>query len=110
MASIGWSQHIDNHLAQRALRRFAAGSKNLLCIQSEGSAETAALPAIRLQTLRAVGIDPKACFRHVLLRIGCEGDVTRMTPHGWKHHIAQDSADHDEDNSCGLRDPFAEAK
>lgn len=102
--------HIDNNLAERALRHFAIGRKNWLFFQTEGGGKTAAVLASLLQTARAVGIDPKTYFRDVLLRVGEERDVTKLTPHGWKQHFAQDVADHHEDILCRLRDHFAKAK
>ena len=51
---------------------------------------------------------PGAC--DVFMRIGTETDVTKLTPHGWKQHFAQDAADHHEDILCRLRDHFAKAK
>jgi transposase len=102
--------HIDNNLAERALRHFAVGRKNWLFFQTEGGGKTAAVLASLLQTARAIAIDPKTYFRDVLLRIGTESDVTKLTPHGWKQHFAQDVADHHEDILCRLRDHFASAK
>jgi transposase len=102
--------HIDNNLAERALRHFAVGRKNWLFFQTEGGGKTAAVLASLLQTARAIGIDPKNYFRDVLLRIGSETDVSKLTPHGWKQHFAQDVAAHREDILCRLRDHFATAK
>lgn len=102
--------HIDNNLAERALRHFAVGRKNWLFFQTEGGGKTAAVLASLLQTARAIGLDPRTYFRDVLLRIGSETDVTKLTPHGWKQHFAQDVADHHEDILCRLRDHFAAAK
>lgn len=102
--------HIDNNLAERALRHFAVGRKNWLFFQTEGGGKTAAILASLLQTARAIGLDPRIYFRDVLLRIGTESDVTKLTPHGWKQHFAQDVADHREDILCRLRDHFAAAK
>ena len=97
--------HIDNNLAERALRHFAVGRKNWLFFQTEGGGKTAAVLASLLQTARAIGIDPKTYFRDVLLRIGSESDVTKLTPHGWKQHFAQDLADHHEDITPRYRQP-----
>lgn len=102
--------HIDNNLAERALRHFAVGRKNWLFFQTEGGGKTAAVLASLLQTARAIGLDPRTYFRDVLMRIGTETDVTKLTPHGWKQHFAQDVADHHEDILCRLRDHFAAAK
>ena len=102
--------HIDNNLAERALRHFAVGRKNWLFFQTEGGGKTAAVLASLLQTARAIGLDPRAYFRDVLLRISSETDVTKLTPHGWKQHFAQDVADHHEDILCRLRDHFAKAQ
>ncbi|MCA8975423.1 MAG: IS66 family transposase, partial [Planctomycetes bacterium] len=102
--------HIDNNLAERSLRPFAVGRKNWLFFQTEGGGKTAAILASLLQTARAIGINPQDYFRDVLLRIGSESDVAKLTPHGWKQHFAQDVADHHEDILCRLRDHFARAQ
>ena len=102
--------HIDNNLAERALRHFAVGRKNWLFFQTEGGGKTGAVLASLLQTARAIGLDPRAYFRDALMRIGSETDVKKLTPHGWKQHFAQEVADHHEDIMCRLRDHFAKAK
>jgi transposase len=101
--------HIDNNLAERALRHFAIGRKNWLFFQTEGGGNTAAVLASLLQTARGLGLDPRTYFRDVLLRINSETDVTKLTPHGWKQHFAQEVADHHEDILCRLRDHLANA-
>ena len=40
-----------------------------------------------LRTALAAGIDPQVYFRDVLLRIGLETDVAKLTPHAWKEHL-----------------------
>ena len=56
---------------------------------------------------RAIGLNPRTYFRDALLRIDSETDVAKLTPHGWKQHLAQDVVDHHEDLLCRLRDQFA---
>jgi transposase len=102
--------HIDNNLAERALRPFAVGRKNWLFFQTEGGGKTGAILASLLHTAKAVGVEPRAYFRDVLLRVGSETDVTKLTPHGWKQHFAADVAEHHEDILCRLRDQFAKAE
>lgn len=102
--------HIDNNLAERALRHFAVGRKNWLFFQTEGGGKTGAVLASLLQTARSIGLDPRTYFRDVLMRIGTETDVTKLAPHGWKQPFAKDVADHHEDILCRLRDHFAKAK
>jgi transposase len=102
--------HIDNNLAERALRPFAVGRKNWLFFQTEGGGKTASILASLLQTARSIGIEPKVYLRDVLLRIGQERDVTKLTPHGWKQHFAKDVAVHQEDILCRLYQHFAAAK
>lgn len=46
----------------------------------------------------------------MLLRIGTETNVAKLTPHSWKQHFANDIAAHHEDIPCRLRDHSAEAK
>lgn len=102
--------HIDNNLAERALRPFAVGRKNWLFFQTEGGGKTAAILASLLQTAKSIGIEPRVYFRDVLMRIGQESDVTKLTPHGWKQHFAKDVAVHQEDILCRLYEHFAGAK
>jgi len=102
--------HIDNNLAERALRPFAVGRKNWLFFQTEGGGKTASILASLLQTAKAIGIEPKVYFRDVLMRISQERDVTKLTPHGWKQHFAKDVAVHQEDIFCRLLEHFAAAK
>jgi hypothetical protein len=41
-----------------------------------------------VMTAKAIGLNPQTYLRDVLLRIGRESDVTKLTPHGWKQHFA----------------------
>jgi len=84
---------IDNNAAERALRPFAVGRKNWLFFQQDTGGRTAAILASLLQTAKAVGIDPRTYLRDVLTRISECSDVTKLTPHGWKEHFAEEVAE-----------------
>ena len=75
---------IDNNAAERALRPFAVGRNNWLFFQRDSGGKTAAILASMLRTAMAVGIDARAYLRDVLVRIGHESDIAKLTPHGWK--------------------------
>jgi transposase len=81
---------IDNNRAERSLRPFAVGRKNWLFFQTQNGGATAAILMSLVQTAKAIGLDPKIYLRDVLLRIGHETDVAKLTPHGWKKHFADD--------------------
>jgi transposase len=78
---------IDNNDAERALRAVAVGRKNWLFVGNERGGETAAVFYTLIATCNAIKIDPRVYLRDVLLRIGTETDVTKLTPHGWKQHF-----------------------
>jgi len=79
---------IDNNRAERALRPVAVGRKNWMFFQTEGGGETATVLLSLVMTAKEIGIDPKTYLRDVLLRVGQESDVSKLTPHGWKEHFA----------------------
>ena len=81
---------IDNNAAERALRPFAVGRKNWLFFQRDTGGKTAAILASLLRTALAAGVDPKTYFRDVMLRVGREQDVAKLTPHAWKEHFEAD--------------------
>ena len=58
-----------------------------LFFQKDTGGKTAAIIATLLRTAIAVGVDPHTYFRDILVRIGHEPDVTKLTPHGWKQHF-----------------------
>jgi hypothetical protein len=75
---------ISNNAAERGLRPFALGRKNWLFFQRAGGGKTASILMSLLMTAKAAGVDPRAYFRDVLLRISTCSDVRTLTPHGWK--------------------------
>jgi hypothetical protein len=79
---------IDNNRAERAMRPVAVGRKTWMFFQREGRGETAAVLLSLVMTAKAIGLNPQTYLRDVLLRIGRESDVTKLTPHGWKQHFA----------------------
>ena len=81
---------IDNNRAERALRPFAVGRKNWLFFQTPQGGATAAILMSLVRTAKEIGLDPRLYLRDVLLRIGHESDVAKLTPHGWKQHFAVD--------------------
>lgn len=81
---------IDNNRAERALRQVAVGRKNWMFFLTEGGGESAAVLLSLVMTAKAIGLDPQTYLRDVLLRIARESDVTKLTPHGWKEHFADE--------------------
>ncbi|MBL8839922.1 MAG: transposase [Planctomycetes bacterium] len=79
---------IDNLPAERALRAVAVGRKNWLMVGNVRGGKAAAVLYSLVQTCKEIGIVPQFYLRDVLLRIGRESDVTKLTPHGWKIHFA----------------------
>lgn len=80
----------DNNAAERALRAVAVGRKNWLFYQRETGGETAKVMLSMVMSAKAIGIDPTAYIKDVLLRITQESDVAKLTPHGWKEHFADE--------------------
>lgn len=80
----------DNNAAERALRSVAVGRKNWLFFQTEGGGANAVVMLSLVMSAKAAGIDPKVYLRDVLLRIGREVDVTKLTPHGWREHFREE--------------------
>ena len=56
--------------------------------QTEGGGETATTLLSLVMTAKAIGLNPQTYIRDLLLRIGRESDVAKLTPHGWKKHFA----------------------
>ena len=81
---------IDNNPAERALRAVAVGRKNWLFYQRETGGHTAKVLLSLLMSAKAIGLNPKAYLKDVLLRISSESDVSKLTPHGWKEHFAEE--------------------
>jgi transposase len=79
---------IDNNRAERGLRPVAVGRKNWMFFQTEGGGETATVLLSLVMTAKAIGLNPQTYLRDILLRIGRESDVSKLTPHGWKQHFA----------------------
>ncbi len=77
----------ENNTAERALRPVAVGRKNWLFFQQEAGGERAAVLYTLVRTCHAIGINPREYLRDVLLRIGTETDIAKLTPHGWKKHF-----------------------
>jgi transposase len=77
----------ENNRAERALRPIAVGRKNWIFFQQETGGETAAVLYTLVRTCHEIGISPREYLRDVLLRIGTETDVAKLTPHGWKQHF-----------------------
>jgi transposase len=79
---------IDNNAAERALRTVAVGRKNWNHVGNERGGKAAAILYSLVMTCKAIGIDPKTYLADVLLRVGKESDVKKLTPRGWKKHFA----------------------
>src|SRR5882672_998440 len=41
----------------------------------------------RIARCREHDVDPRTYLRDVLLRVGSETDIAKLTPHGWKKHF-----------------------
>ena len=79
---------LDNNPAERALRAVAVGRKNWLFYLTAGGGEHAVIVLSLLMSAKAHGLNPAHYLRDVLLRIGTETDVKKLTPAGWKRHFA----------------------
>ena len=83
---------IDNNAAERAMRPVAVGRNGWLFVMNIEGGRRAAILLSLVMTAKAIGIDPVMYLRDVLLRIGSESDVDKLTPHGWKLHFAEQVA------------------
>ena len=81
---------IDNNRAGRALRPVVVGRNGWMFFQREGGGETATVLLSLVMTAKAIGLNPQTYLRDVLLRITRESDVSKLTPHGWKQHFAEE--------------------
>ena len=41
---------------------------------------------------KSIDLNPTIYLRDLLVRIGRESDVSKLTPHGWKEHFAEQVA------------------
>lgn len=80
---------IDNNTAERALRPFAVGRKNWLFFQTLGGGRSGVILMSLLMTAKEAGINVQVYFRDLLLRLAHESDVTKLVPHGWRKHFAE---------------------
>ena len=83
---------IDNNPAERAIRPLAVGRKNWLFVNNLEAGKRAMVLYSLVQTARALGLPVRDYLADVLLRIGHCTDVTKLTPHGWKQHFAEQVA------------------
>jgi transposase len=84
----------ENNRAERALRPIAVGRKNWLFFQQETGGERAAVLYTLVRTCYEIGINPREYLRDVLLRIGVETDIGKLTPHAWKQHFQVEVREH----------------
>ncbi len=61
--------HLDNNIAERAVRPLAIGRKNWLFIGNEDSGEAAAIILSLVQTCRGLGINPRDYLEDVMRRL-----------------------------------------
>jgi transposase len=61
--------HIDNNVAERAIRPLAIGRKNWLFVGTEDGGEVAAVAFSLIQTCRGMGINPREYLEDVMRRI-----------------------------------------
>ena len=66
--SDAWA-HIDNNVAERAIRPLAIGRKNWLFIGSEASGKSAAVIISLIQTCRGLGVNPRDYLEDVMRRL-----------------------------------------
>jgi hypothetical protein len=57
-------------------------------IGSMRGGQAAAVFYTGVQTRKEIAVVPQTYLRNVLLRIGRESDLKRLTPHCWKQHFA----------------------
>jgi len=85
---------IDNNAAERALRTVAVGRKNWIFFGNERGGEAAAVMYSLIATCREHSVDPRTYLRDVLLRIAKPGNVSDLTPYGWKARWQKVVEDH----------------
>jgi len=91
---------LDNNLAENGLRPIALGRKNWLFVGNEQGGETAAIHMSLYATAKAIGLDPRAYFRDVILRMAAAAPHERealaedLTPHRWRELYADGVRDH----------------
>jgi transposase len=61
--------HLDNNVAERAVRPLAIGRKNWLFVGSEDGGEAAAIVFSLLQSCRAAGVNPREYLEDVMSRL-----------------------------------------
>lgn len=61
--------HLDNNIAERAIRPLAIGRKNWLFVGNEDGGEAAAIAYSLIQTCRALKINPQAYLHDVMIRL-----------------------------------------
>lgn len=83
---------IDNNRAERAIRPFAIGRNNWMFFETPNGGHNAAIHMTLVRTAQAIGLNPKVYLRDVLTRVSSESDITKLTPHGWKEHFADEVA------------------
>jgi transposase len=85
---------IDNNAAERALRTVAVGRKNWIFFGNERGGEAAAVMYSLIATCKEHDVDPRTYLRDVLLRIAKPGNVSDLTPYGWKERWQKVVEDH----------------
>ena len=78
---------LTNNAAERALRRFALGSKSWLFAGSERGADRAAAMATLIWTAKLNDVDPQAWLADVLARIADmpQSRIAELLPWNWNH-------------------------
>jgi hypothetical protein len=72
-----------------------------LLLQDETGGMTTAVVLSLLITAKVIGLVPQVYFRDVSLRLAKCSDVSKLTPHGWKEHFAQQVQRDRRDSSAG---------
>ena len=81
--------HLDNNVAERAVRPLAIGRKNWLFVGSEDGGEATAVVFTLIQSCRAVGVNPREYLEDVMRRLMSHNSqkLNELLPDQWlKNH------------------------
>lgn len=77
--------HLDNNVAERAVRPLAIGRKNWLFVGNEDGGEAAAIILSLVQTCRALGVNPREYLEDVMRRLMAHNakELYKLLPDYW---------------------------
>lgn len=83
--------HMDNNVAERAVRPLAIGRKNWLFVGNEEGGEAAAIIFSLIQTCRSLGINPREYLEDVMRRIMSHSNqkLEELLPDNWIKAFSQ---------------------